>query len=93
MQLHASALQVGAGTAVQLVAAPGTGKRITILGYVVSIGGTATNVSPIDSVNASNTKQWSFSAKEAPEDVVSSQSKPPERRTVSLPVVNREGLQ
>jgi hypothetical protein len=64
MQLHASALQVGAGTAVQLVAAPGAGKRITVLGFVVSVGGTATNVSLIDSVNAANTKQWNFGANE-----------------------------
>jgi hypothetical protein len=64
MQLHASALGVGAGTAVQLVAAPGAGKRITVLGYVVSVGGTAANVSLIDSVNAVNTKQWAFSANE-----------------------------
>jgi hypothetical protein len=64
MQLHASALQVSAGTAVQLVAAPGAGKRITVLGYVVSIGGTATNVSLIDSLNAVNQKQWVFSANE-----------------------------
>jgi hypothetical protein len=62
MQLHASALQVAAGTGVQLVAAPGAGKRITVLGYVVSVGGTATNVSLIDSVNATNTKQWVFAA-------------------------------
>jgi hypothetical protein len=64
MQLHASALQVGAGTGVQLVAAPGAGKRITVLGYVVSVGGTATNVSLIDSVNAVNAKQWNFGANE-----------------------------
>jgi hypothetical protein len=64
MQLHASALQVGAGTAVQLIAAPGAGRRITVLGMVVSVGGTATNVSLIDSVNAANTKQWNFSANE-----------------------------
>jgi hypothetical protein len=64
MQLHASALQVAAGTGVQLVAAPGAGKRITVLGYVVSVGGMATNVSLIDSVNAVNTKQWAFSANE-----------------------------
>lgn len=63
MQLHASALGVGAGTAVQLIAAPGAGKRITVLGFVVSVGG-ATNVSLIDSVNAVNTKQWSFAANE-----------------------------
>ena len=64
MQLHASALQVGAGTAVQLIAAPGAGKRITVLGYVVSVGGTATNVSLIDSLTATNTKQWAFAANE-----------------------------
>jgi len=64
MQLHASALQVGAGTAVQLIAAPGAGKRITVLGYVVSVGGTATNVSLIDSLAAANQKQWNFSANE-----------------------------
>jgi hypothetical protein len=64
MQFHASALQVGAGAGVQLIAAPGAGKRITVLGYVVSVGGAATNVSLIDSVNASNTKQWAFAANE-----------------------------
>jgi hypothetical protein len=62
MQLHASALQVAAGTGVQLVAAPGAGKRITVLGYVVSVGGTATSVSLIDSLTATNTKQWVFAA-------------------------------
>lgn len=62
MQLHASALQVGAGTGVQLIAAPGAGKRITVLGIVVSVGAVATNVSLIDSVNAVNTKQWSLGA-------------------------------
>lgn len=64
MQFHASALQVGAGTGVQLVAAPGAGKRITVLGFVVSVGGTATNVSLIDSLAAANQKQWNFSANE-----------------------------
>jgi hypothetical protein len=62
VQLHASALGVGAGTGVQLVAAPGAGKRITVLGMVVSTL-TATVVSPIDSINAANTKQWNFGAK------------------------------
>jgi hypothetical protein len=62
MQLHASALQAGVGTAVQLVAAPGTGKRITVLGFVVSVGATATNVSLIDSLTAANTKQWQLAA-------------------------------
>jgi uncharacterized protein YfaQ (DUF2300 family) len=62
MQLHASALGVGAETAVQLIAAPGAGKRITVLGFVVSVGGTATNVSLIDSLTATNTKQWVFAA-------------------------------
>jgi hypothetical protein len=62
MQFHASALQVGVGTAVQLIAAPGAGKRITVLGIVVSVGATATSVSLIDSVNASNTKQWQLAA-------------------------------
>jgi hypothetical protein len=61
MQLHASALQVGAGTAVQLVAAPGAGKRIIVLGMAVSTL-TATIVSLIDSVNAANTQQWNFGA-------------------------------
>jgi hypothetical protein len=58
MQLHASALQVGAGTAVQLIAAPGTGKRIKVLGWTISVGAAATQVSLIDSVLAANQKQW-----------------------------------
>ena len=62
MQLHSSALQVGAGTGVQLIAAPGAGKRITVLGYVVSVGATATAVSLIDSLTAANQKQWSLPA-------------------------------
>ena len=61
MQLHASALGVGAGTGVQLIAAPGAGKRITVLGFVVTTL-TATVVSLIDSINAANTKQWNFGA-------------------------------
>jgi hypothetical protein len=61
MQLHTSALGVAAGTAVQLIAAPGAGKRITVLGMAVSTL-TATIVSLIDSVNAVNTKQWNFGA-------------------------------
>ena len=58
MELHASALGVGAGAAQQLVAAPGAGYRITVLSFVISVGAAATNVSLIDSVNAVNTKQW-----------------------------------
>jgi hypothetical protein len=61
MQLHASALGVGAGTDVQLIAAPGAGKRITTLGMAVSTL-TATVVSLIDSLNAANTKLWNFGA-------------------------------
>ena len=60
MQLHSSALQVGAGTGVQLVAAPGSGKRIKVLGWTISVGATATQVSLIDSVLAANTKQWNL---------------------------------
>jgi hypothetical protein len=61
MQLHASALGVGAGTAQPLIPAPGAGFRITILGIVVSVGATAaTIVSLIDSLKAANTKQWNF---------------------------------
>jgi uncharacterized protein YfaQ (DUF2300 family) len=58
MQLHASALGVGAGTAVQLVAAPGSGFRIKVLSFVISVAAVATTVSLIDSRTAVNTKQW-----------------------------------
>jgi hypothetical protein len=61
MQLHASVQGVGVATAQQLIAAPGAGFRITVLGFTVSVGGTAaTNVSLIDSLTAANTKQWQF---------------------------------
>jgi len=62
MQLHASALQVGTGTALQLIAAPGAGYRITVVGIVISVGATATVVSLIDSLKAVNTKQWNLGA-------------------------------
>ena len=60
MQLHASSLATGIVTGQALVAAPGAGKRITVLGYAVSVGSTASNVSLIDSLTSANTKAWQF---------------------------------
>ncbi len=60
MQLHASALQVAAGTGVQLIPAPGAGKRIRVFGIVISVGAVASNVFLIDSLNAANQKQWNL---------------------------------
>src|SRR5579872_4159034 len=61
MQLHASALGVGVVTAQVLVAAPGAGFRITVLGFALSttIAGT---VSMLSSTNAANTKQFLLGA-------------------------------
>jgi hypothetical protein len=62
MQLHANAAAIGIVTAQSLISAPGAGKRITVLGYVVSVGATASDVALIDSVTAPNTKTWKFGA-------------------------------
>lgn len=62
MQLHASAMGLGVVTGQQLIAAPGTGLRITVLGFVVSVGSTAAAVSLVDSVNSANTKAWQLAA-------------------------------
>jgi hypothetical protein len=62
MQLHASSLVTGIVTGQSLIAAPGAGKRITVLGFTVSVGATAARVQLIDSLTAANEKAWSFAA-------------------------------
>jgi hypothetical protein len=57
MELHTSVQGVGVATAQPLIAAPGAGLRIVVLGLVISVAA-AVNVSLIDSVTAANTKQW-----------------------------------
>jgi hypothetical protein len=62
MQLHASALALGTVTGQSLIAAPGAGYRITVLGFSISVGSIAASVSLIDSVTSANTKAWQFGA-------------------------------
>jgi hypothetical protein len=62
MQSHASSLATGIVTAQALVPAPGAGLRITVLGFTISVGATASKVQLIDSLTAVNTKSWSLAA-------------------------------
>jgi hypothetical protein len=62
MQQHASSLATGTVTGQALIAAPGAGFRITVLGFVISVGATAARVQLIDSLKAANTKAWGLGA-------------------------------
>ena len=62
MQLHTSSLGTGVVTGQQLIAAPGSGKKIVVTGYSLSVGSTASKVQLIDSQASVNTKSWSFGA-------------------------------
>lgn len=62
MQLHASSLATGTVTGQALIPAPGSGFRITVLGFAISVGATAARVQLIDSLTAANEKAWSLAA-------------------------------